>query len=383
MTADEHNDPHRQHQRLVFPSLVSTGLVTLIRFAFIILPRTRIFQELVLPSAWLYSPALVSLFVKRHQTLGQVQEAEAIQRLFGSGGQSFKLVDAYQANKTIRIPPLLLNLCTKFSLLNDGEFWFAIAMLAVDFAVAVLLEAIARHVLFAPSRQVDEEESIQKQLDEKIRPCSERIFPIERDGSKEKAESKSCQIEMSSLPLIAAQAYFWSPITALAGGSYYCFQNLIVVCTLWGIYEAMKPTGSYSWSAFFLAMAAYIEPHCLVFLVPACLWATGENSSFKSSLVIIGLFFMWTISFQYLSYVLVGPYKYIEVLDATYGWSHWQHLQPNLSVVWYFQMQMFDRFRIYYEFLITGLPYCLVAPLTIRLYRYPEVLVSSQEPCME
>jgi hypothetical protein len=271
---------------------------------------------------------------------------------------------------------VLLDLISKFKALEEddavAELWLALAMLLVDFVISVLLEAIARHVLFYPSEQTDREEALQREMDEKIRPSSDAVFPLERGYSDSKQQQPRPQFEMSSLPLLAAQVYFWSPITALAGGTYGCFQSLVGLFVLSGLYEAMRPTGSYSWSAFFLAMASYIEPHSLVFLVPACVWA-GESA--KSKLTMIGLFLVWTGSFQYLSFSLVGPHKYTQVLDATYGWS-WDHLRPNLSVIWYFQMQLFDRFRTYFEFLITGLPYILVTPLTIRLHRYPEALVS-------
>jgi phosphatidylinositol glycan class U len=39
-------------------------------------------------------------------------------------------------------------------------------------------------------------------------------------------------------------------------------------------------------------------------------------------------------------------------------------------------MEMYGRFSRYFEFLLGGLPYFLIAPLTIRLYRYPSVLVA-------
>jgi hypothetical protein len=68
-------------QRLVFPSLFSTGIVTFLRIAWIFLSRAKVFGYFI-PKVWLHSPAVVSLFVKRHQTFDHVEEAVAIQQLF-------------------------------------------------------------------------------------------------------------------------------------------------------------------------------------------------------------------------------------------------------------------------------------------------------------
>jgi hypothetical protein len=77
--------------------------------------------------------------------------------------------------------------------------------------------------------------------------------------------------------------------------------------------------------------------------------------------------------------MLVGDSKYATVLYSSYGHvMTWKHLHPNFSVLWYLNMEIFERFRTYFAVLIGGLPYLLLLPVTIRLHRYPMVLVRDE-----
>ena len=75
--------------------------------------------------------------------------------------------------------------------------------------------------------------------------------------------------------------------------------------------------------------------------------------------------------------MLVGKSQYGAVLYSSFGHVFtWKHLHPNFSVLWYLNMELFERYRIFFAILFAGLPYLLVAPVTIRLHRYPMVLVT-------
>jgi len=50
---------------------------------------------------------------------------------------------------------------------------------------------------------------------------------------------------------------------------------------------------------------------------------------------------------------------------------------PSLTTIWHLGMELFLRFQVYFEFLLAGVPYLTVVPITIRLYMYPAVLVST------
>mmetsp|Transcript_11210 Transcript_11210/g.14754 ORF Transcript_11210/g.14754 Transcript_11210/m.14754 type:complete len:179 (-) Transcript_11210:426-962(-) len=48
---------------------------------------------------------------------------------------------------------------------------------------------------------------------------------------------------------------------------------------------------------------------------------------------------------------------------------------PSMSIFWYTQMQLFLRFGTYFQVLLAGLPFLIVVPTAIRLYRYPITMI--------
>ena len=88
-------------------------------------------------------------------------------------------------------------------------------------------------------------------------------------------------------------------------------------------------------------------------------------------------FAFWFAFLQALTLMLVGKSQFGAVLYSSFGHVFtWKNLHPNFSVLWYLNMELFERYRIFFAVLFAGLPYLLVAPVTIRLYRYPMVLVT-------
>lgn len=339
----------------------STYIVTTLRLILIILPHALPLDTLF-PGNWLYSTSLTSVLIRPHQSLSHIREARAIQQL--SGG---RFADAFNAHPNIRLPPLVLAAIAPILDLHNPELWFSLFLLVIDFLIAYMIEVIGRHVLLSPNTNIDKEEKEQRQLPEAIRPENAHIFPINREGSVE--NDPVSLISMKSLPLLVAQLYYWSPFTTVPGGVYHCFQSLPTFFLLAGLRQSCRENGSHSLACFFLAVASYIEPHHIVFLVPLSLFCQQNSSS------MILFFGIWSAYLQGLSYSLVGPTKYWDVFAATYGCG-WRNLGPSLSLQWYFHMQLFSRFSGYFGSILTGLPYILVAPLAIRLYKYPMELVS-------
>ena len=245
----------------------------------------------------------------------------------------------------------------------------------MDFGIAYLLEAIGRHVLYGNSAQLTKEEEIQRQLPKVIQPAFAHIFPIQRQSASDDDEPPL--FRMASLPLLAAQLYYWCPITMMASGLYYCFQTIPCLLVLLGLHESSRPRASYSLACFWVALACYMEIHKAVFLIPVLLWLV-PTASLKQQVLVFVLFLTWSASLQGLSFSLVGPSNYWNVLEATYGIG-WKSMSPNLSVNWYFHMQLFTRFREYFGIILSGLPYLLVIPLTTRLHAYPMVLVRKRK----
>jgi hypothetical protein len=359
--------------RQAFATSLSTLVVTALRLLLILAPHChhKVFQiSTSFPTDWIYSPSLISIFIKPCWTLDHVKEAHAIQQLL-----SGTFVNAYQANQSIRLPPLVLAALSPLLSLDTPELWLALILLLVDFGIAYLLEALGRQVLYGGnSAQLTKEEEIQRQLPKVIQPAFAHIFPIQRQSASDDDEPPL--FRMASMPLLAAQLYYGCPITMLASGLYYCFQTIPCLLVLLGLHESSRPRASYSLACFWVALACYMELHNAVFLMPVLLWL-APTANTKQQVLVVMFFLTWSAGLQGLSFALVGPSNYWNVWEATYGVA-WKTTSPNLSVDWYLQMQLFTRFRVYFGILLSGLPYLLVIPLTTRLHPYPMVLVRNR-----
>ena len=123
-------------------------------------------------------------------------------------------------------------------------------------------------------------------------------------------------------------------------------------------------------SALYLALAVYCDAHNLVFVIPILLFLR------KKSLATFSILFVTlTTCLHGMALILVGQERYLSILVATTCHSFQIGMAPSLSLLFYFGMELFDRFLSYFTVLLC-MPYILIVPVTIRLYRYPIVLVS-------
>jgi len=250
--------------------------------------------------------------------------------------------------------------------LPERVLW-GLGLLLVDYAIARLLERIARFTL--GSEKGDTEEELQTKMPAAIQPPRVHVFKItSSNGTQSDNKDKAPLLTTTDIPVLAANLYYASPITMLSSATYDCFQNVWCFLLLWSIYETMFNTtkkSRVSLAAVSLALATYGQPWSMAFAVPIC----QSQKSFKSATVFASLFLFCVLWFQVLSFLLVGT-------EAYWTWKPVTALTPNLGPRWYFQMQLFDRFHDYFAIMFAGLPYLVVIPLAIRLRRYPIVLVS-------
>jgi len=251
--------------------------------------------------------------------------------------------------------------------LNHAEWIIAILVLLVDLAIAGMIEAIGNVVLFTNhAEDVQRESREQQKLPEAIQAPNRHIFAVDKQPLTSKDNPL---ISMESLPLLAAQFYYWSPVTILSSSVYSCFQTLPALFHLICWNEALSDDGSFLLSTFFLAMATYLELHHIVYLIPLMALPMFRGQR----LFVLASFAFWFACLQGLSYQLVGN-NLLLVVKATYRMG-WKTIRPSLSVQWYLAVQLFSRFRGYFGALLLGAPYILVAPVAIRLARYPMVMV--------
>jgi hypothetical protein len=384
-----------------FLSSPATYWVTLIRLFLILLPELLNHYDWnngnknpFILLRWLQSPALLSVLVRPHETLSHLKEAQAIRAL--STGKS--MGDIYIANNSIRIPPLIFAAWSQLSRSSflSSELTIGVFLLLIDLGIGYMLEQIGYRLLVSlDNKHNDKEERLQRILPKVIRPPYAHIFPIHRPQESklhpEQDPEPSPIIPMTRLPLLAAQLYYWSPFTIFPSGLHQCWQNVTTFVLVASIYESSRSGGSIGISSFYLAFAAYMEPYHTIYIIPCTMLRCQKydnGSLFKVTIsMFVAMFVLWSIGLHGLSYTLVtrvdstSNFQFYRnaVLGSMYG-NAWFATSPNMSMQWYFHMQLFKRFRAYFGAIFTGIPFVLVGPLAIRFGNYPEVLVRSCYP---
>jgi GPI transamidase subunit PIG-U len=338
-------------------------------------------------------------------------------------------VDAYRGHETghsrIHLPPLALAAMESilamtgdapYTVRSDNEqlssttashgywAWIAISIfgLLVDVWIGTRLERLTFNTLAREANDPSELDLMQH-MNPRIVPPLTHLFPMNplskfptTNGTTSSPSSSSvmsgtasCWLQWNDLPFYVAHLYYSNPITVLAVSSSaatsYCFQNVGLACLVTALAECSTPRpllrsgsaarcdapSSATMAAFGLAVATYLDVHCVVFLIPMAIWIGAGRAKTLGV-----LWDFYTCCLQGLSLLLVGGDNFCSIFATTHLHQFALRGQPpSLSMLWYFGMQMFARFRSYFEFLLGGFPYLLVVPVTIRLHRYPSVLV--------
>jgi hypothetical protein len=317
-------------------------------------------------SYFLRLPAVESTIARRRETLPFLQVASSFRHF------SPTLSQAYLASSSP--PPILvwsayLTLESWWTLLP--EYWrrvvWGLGLLLVDYAIARILERIAKSCLEESKENMNEEE-LQLKMPTVIQPPRAHLFEISSIEKQTDDDMASPLLRTADIPILAANLYYASPITLFASGMYGCFQNVWLGLLLWSIYEMVfvggRNNSNVTLAAVSLALASYGQPWNSVFVVPICV----SQPCKKTAAIFVTMFSLFVLWLQVLEFLLVGS-------EAYWTWKPLTSLSPNLGPLWYFQMQLFDRFQDYFRIMFIGMPYLVVIPLAIRLYRYPIVLV--------
>ena len=245
-------------------------------------------------------------------------------------------------------------------------------------------------------------------------------MPATNDSNSQNSTPKKPALLVSSLiqwkdvPTVISLLYYINPITILssiAAPSYQnynmnnhniCFQNIIVLLIIHTIYVSTRKRPrsetSITYISFLLSMISYIDCHYMILVIPiALLMSSGQQQQQQlhtrdshsiptnnvkqrpTRTVIVPMVLLYTIFtllLHALAGCLVGYHNYYTIFVATHlDTFRISNLQPNLSLLWYFGMEVFVPFHRYFTFLLGGLPYFTIIPMTIRLYQYPSVLV--------
>ena len=353
--------------------------------------------------SWISSPHLAAVIWDPTFTWEQVLQAKAIRGLSSSSSSSSsknhahhsKFRDAYRLPNQIHIPPLLLAALERLPFVSN-PFWqdvlLTVFIVIVDYCIALVFERLAFRLLNGKTPEDEWEETLEPHIPEKIRPSLNHVFattkvpPKMLENAKGEEAVRLPLILLEDLPLGLALLYFANPFTILSGSVLRCFRNLpllaLVLAVDSAIAASMVSTTKASkrqqqctvLAALWLAVAAYLDVHNSLMIIPLALQLKGRRTYYSQQLV--RMFVIYFLGLHVLSFLLVGPDLYGSVMRSTHLYSfQLARTHPSLSTLWYFGMELFDRFHTYFTVFLGGAPYLLVLPLMVRLHKYPPVLV--------
>lgn len=376
-------------------TIVLLGLFAVLRLG-LVLGRSCLPQS---TTDLLYSPALASALINPLYTVEHVREGifllnrpgAAASAAAGAGG--WNLLDAAYEGSFFHLPPIILALFRPlFHAIQSKltqDIVVGIMLVFVDLLVAIAIHDLAFYATFGDDTNSKREARLEQIMDDKIRPRRAWIFGLDARSQENQTEQKIQDpfVEMSDMPQICCLMYYCNPIAILATSCTHSpsFQGVIYMFLLIAIRESMaiSTVGTKRRalrSTAFLAFASYFEPYNVVYLLPIAIWIgrSSDGTQWNRGLVgvTIGLFCFCFGLLQVVSVILVEDYT--SVLAKTYGYVHgFFVMNPNMGLSWYFFIQMFDRFRRYFVAMFNLLQFIFVAPLAIRLHKYPIVLTTA------
>jgi phosphatidylinositol glycan class U len=153
--------------------------------------------------------------------------------------------------------------------------------------------------------------------------------------------------------------YLMNPlsIAACIGLSSGLFSNFFTLLALSGAIQN-KPTRS----MLSLALSTYLSFYPIVFL-PICLVLLSKKR--QASL----MFLFFCTLFLMASYALIGSWNFLE---STYGvLITVSDLTPNIGLYWYFFIEVFETFKLFFICLFQFVIFIFIIPTTIRFYKHP------------
>lgn len=179
--------------------------------------------------------------------------------------------------------------------------------------------------------------------------------------------------DLDEIPFYCALAYLFNPFSVLncVGLTTTVWSNFLLSIMVFGLASEMKMLCLLA-----LALETQKNFYPMILIVPIALsFSESSKSKVLSRSITIVIFFAMLVSIQYLSYELMGSWRF---LDSTYGFIiHCRDLTPNIGLFWYFFTEMFDHFRelfLYTFQLNTTILYLL--PLTFTFKDSPEFLLT-------
>ncbi|KAJ8041054.1 Phosphatidylinositol glycan anchor biosynthesis class U protein [Holothuria leucospilota] len=260
-------------------------------------------------------------------------------------------------------PPLLLYFFTIMD--NTTPALIPLVFLFLDLTTAFLLYRVAKYLLrYLLSEQIKEGPSYAKDVD---------VLLLKRSS-------------LSSIPTLVLSIYLLNPFSILTCSA----QSTIIITNVLVTATFLLTLKGQWWSATLsLALASYQSLYPVMLIVPCAMHVANlkmqenkESISYSSPTAVtimlkIALsFLLWSVILITLSFLMLESWDF---LQSTYGFIlSVPDLKPNLGLFWYYFMEMFEHFRIFFLWVFQMNAFIYTIPLTIILWKCPSFVFFCQ-----
>eukprot|EP00112_Aurelia_sp_Birch-Aquarium-sp1_P004592 Seg1520.4 transcript_id=Seg1520.4/GoldUCD/mRNA.D3Y31 product="Phosphatidylinositol glycan anchor biosynthesis class U protein" protein_id=Seg1520.4/GoldUCD/D3Y31 len=177
--------------------------------------------------------------------------------------------------------------------------------------------------------------------------------------------------DLESIPYFVTLIYLINPFTIVTCVAFStgAVNNLVLCMTFY-----LLVADHHFMAAAFAAVVSYLSFYPVMLITPLTLkyLYDGNSPSWKKSIQIISAF---AVS---LSCLMVSSYKVLEswdFADAVYMFTlRVPDLTPNMGLFWYFFLEMFDHFRLFFLWILQLNAFIYVIPFSIIFRKKPEFL---------
>ncbi|XP_071824466.1 phosphatidylinositol glycan anchor biosynthesis class U protein-like [Apostichopus japonicus] len=260
-------------------------------------------------------------------------------------------------------PPLLLYLF--FVIHKTAPSLIPLVFLFLDLTTAFLLYEVSKHLLrYLLNEQIREGPSYAKDVD---------VLLIKRAS-------------LSSIPGLVLSIYLLNPFSILtcAAQSTSIINNLMIASTFLLTLKGQRISATLT-----LALASYQSLYPVMLIVPSAMHLAflkmqerKETISYSSRTAVsailftVGSFLIWCFILLGVSYTMLESWDFVR---STYGFTlSVTDLKPNLGLFWYYFMEMFEHFRIFFLWVFQVHAFIYTLPLAIVLWKCPSFVFFCQ-----
>ncbi|KAI9291435.1 PIG-U-domain-containing protein [Neoconidiobolus thromboides FSU 785] len=169
-------------------------------------------------------------------------------------------------------------------------------------------------------------------------------------------------------PELLGLVYYLNPLTVLS-----CMSLSTAIFNHFFLLLAITFAVNYNilLSTLFLSLSSMISFYPIILIIPIHLLTSGKENRKKWLYIIKTIYFViqWLVVINFIIYYNFNNWDYLKNSIGTIFFV--KDLTPNLGLYWYFFIEMFEQFRMYFTIAFQFFNFGFILPITFKFYNQP------------